>query len=109
MEFSVFCDYHSYLIGSDFKMWFSCSCLRPDRVEEMKKLQPPADGSLEPWQQRVLFALHWGDCRLSHMGSGGIVFDGHEFIASAEGKDSVKVKFNDDCIFTVRREDVIEY
>ncbi len=88
-------------------MWFSCSCLRPELLEKLNKITPEAGEQLSLWQKKVLFALHWGDCRLSYRGSGKIVFDGHEFLCKAEGTDKVTVTFSEDCVFTVKEADLI--
>lgn len=107
MEFSLLCNYYSYVMGAHFPVWFTCTCLKPDILEKMKEIQTPADGK-SVFAQRVLMALRYGDCRLSYRGGGAVVFEGHEFSASPDG-ESVKIRFDDDCQYTVTPADVISY
>ena len=107
MEFSLFCNYYSYVIGAHFPMWFTCTCHKPDILEKLKEIKEPADGK-SVFVRRVLLALHFGDCRLSYRGGGTVVFDGHEFSSTPDG-ESVLIRFDDECKFTVTPADVISY
>jgi len=107
MEFSLVCDYYSYAIGASFKVWFSCTCVGPDFTDKLKKINTPKDG-LSVFQQRVIFSLQNGDCRISHRGSGIIIFDEHEFLTTPEGT-GIRITLNDECSFLVEEKDVISY
>ena len=106
MEFSLYCNYYSYVMGAQFPMWFSCTCLKPEHLAKMKEMQAAEGQSL--FVQRALYALHYGDCRLSYRGGGSVVFDGHEFTSAAEG-ENVRIRFDDECQFVLTSGDAILY